>query len=256
MSKRATGQWWDETLSPVSGCTPVGDGCSACHSIRRMKRHLPMLRGRGNELVSPHTILLHPERLEKPRHWRAPRIILTPMLGDYFHEDVPREMCKALVGLAADTARHTYVVLTKRYQRAAEFFDDCPPPPNIILLASVWDQPSADAACAALSQLRGVRWGLHAEPLLGPVVLPQRVACTAGQAEYIGLRWIVVGGENGPGARMMELQWALDLQDQCSSSNVPFWFKGVGTATEKRTIWSDETLAAVCELEASNEVPW
>lgn len=41
------------------------------------------------------------------------------------------------------------------------------------------------------------------------------------------LDWVIVGGESGPGARNMSLEWAVSLRDQCKSSGTPFFFKQV-----------------------------
>jgi protein gp37 len=41
--------------------------------------------------------------------------------------------------------------------------------------------------------------------------------------------WVICGGETGPGARKMELDWARDLRDQCVNVNVPFFFKQRGS---------------------------
>jgi protein gp37 len=127
------------------------------------------------------------------------------------------------------------------------------PPSNLLLMASVWDQASADAACEAFSALpAGGRWGLHCEPLLGPVVLEQRVALNAHQAEYAGLRWVVVGGENGPGARPMDPQWAISLHRQCKAAGVPFWLKGWGGANRGRVLFEQ----GAHDTDNCQEVPW
>ena len=40
--------------------------------------------------------------------------------------------------------------------------------------------------------------------------------------------WLIVGGENGPGARPMQPDWALDIYRDCKAAGVPFWWKGPG----------------------------
>lgn len=39
---------------------------------------------------------------------------------------------------------------------------------------------------------------------------------------------MIVGGESGPGARPMYLEWARSLRDQCQAARVPFFFKQWG----------------------------
>ena len=39
------------------------------------------------------------------------------------------------------------------------------------------------------------------------------------------LDWVICGGESGPGARLMQLDWARSLRDQCVEAGVPFFLK-------------------------------
>lgn len=43
-----------------------------------------------------------------------------------------------------------------------------------------------------------------------------------------GLDWIVAGGESGPGARAMRMEWVRQLRDACASTATPFLFKQWG----------------------------
>ena len=43
--------------------------------------------------------------------------------------------------------------------------------------------------------------------------------------------WVIAGGENGPGARPMHPDWIRQIRDQCQEANVPFFFKGWGSAS-------------------------
>jgi protein gp37 len=40
--------------------------------------------------------------------------------------------------------------------------------------------------------------------------------------------WVIVGGESGKGARVMQTDWARSLRDQCAAASVPFFFKQWG----------------------------
>jgi protein gp37 len=42
------------------------------------------------------------------------------------------------------------------------------------------------------------------------------------------ISWVIVGGESGPGARPMELDWVLNVHRQCQAARVPFFFKQWG----------------------------
>jgi protein gp37 len=42
------------------------------------------------------------------------------------------------------------------------------------------------------------------------------------------LDWVICGGESGPNARPLQAEWVADLQDQCKTAGVPFFFKQWG----------------------------
>jgi protein gp37 len=65
---------------------------------------------------------------------------------------------------------------------------------------------------------------LSLEPLLGP--LPN--------LDLRGIDWVIVGGESGPGARVMKREWAIGIRDQCLDAGVPFFFKQWGGVHKKR----------------------
>jgi protein gp37 len=41
--------------------------------------------------------------------------------------------------------------------------------------------------------------------------------------------WVIVGGESGPGARIMEREWAEGIVDQCRAAGVPVFVKQLGS---------------------------
>jgi protein gp37 len=235
MIKLKPNEWWDKSWSVVTGCTPAGAGCDHCWALGMLQRFPLLHEGAGatkaddsvpDEDFGPHHVALHPERLDEPLRRRKPTVYAVSLLGDLFHEQVPKLFLVQVFNAMLDgkAQRNRFVLLTKRPQRAAEFLADYGLGDRIILMASVWDQASADAACSALSRLRGVRWGLHAEPLIGPIDWLKPVE----NGHWAAPSWIVCGGENGPGARTMEAAWADMLRDQCEAAGVPFWFKGWG----------------------------
>jgi protein gp37 len=68
-----------------------------------------------------------------------------------------------------------------------------------------------------------------------------------------GVSWVVVGGENGPGARPMGPRWAIDLREQCKAAGVAFWFKGYGSVMRGSCFAEGSGLVP---LEQTREVPW
>ena len=115
--------------------------------------------------------------------------------------------------------------------------------PNVWLGVSVEDQATADERIPLLLQTpSAVRW-ISAEPLLGPIDLDAMSRTPGADPDEVtevddeygpplsgvgGIDWVVVGGESGPGARPMHLDWARSLRDQCQAADVPFFFKQWG----------------------------
>lgn len=60
--------------------------------------------------------------------------------------------------------------------------------------------------------------------------------------ERPGLDWVIVGGESGPGARSMHLQWVRDVRDQCQAAGVSFFMKQLGGHPNKRATLEDMPL--------------
>lgn len=122
---------------------------------------------------------------------------------------------------------------------------------NVWLLTSISNQASATKQIPELLKCHDLSpvLGLSCEPLLGPIDLarvgnhdgtcanPFDGNCLyvgdIGGAEYAWsprnmLRWVIVGGESGPGSRPMHPDWARSLRDQCQAAKVPFFFKQWG----------------------------
>ena len=49
-----------------------------------------------------------------------------------------------------------------------------------------------------------------------------------------GIDWVIVGGESGPGARVMQKEWVESIQGQCWRNSVPFFFKQWGGVNKKK----------------------
>ena len=52
---------------------------------------------------------------------------------------------------------------------------------------------------------------LSLEPLLGPLQ----------EIPLEGINWVIVGGESGPGARLMAADWVREIRDNCCAECDP-----------------------------------
>jgi protein gp37 len=125
------------TWNPVRGCTKISPGCKHCYAATMAKRVAAMERAQGRRSVYVDVVRgeeeahgghwngrakFLPERLAQPLKWRKPCRVFVNSMSDLFHDDITFEQIAAVFGVMAATPRHTYQVLTKRPQRAREFF--------------------------------------------------------------------------------------------------------------------------------------
>lgn len=180
----------------------------------------------------------------------ARRRVFCASLADVFDNEVPEQWRRDLFDLIRASPNLDWLLLTKRIGNAQRLFDDAhmdPPdggsgydwPANVSLGATICNQPEADRDIIKLLQVPARVRFLSMEPLLGPVDLTavgsSRLglnALTAGWAEQVyaepRIHWVIVGGESGPKARPMHLDWVRSLRDQCATAGVPFLFKQWG----------------------------
>lgn len=113
-------EWATESWNPVTGCTPVSEGCENCYAERFALR----LASRAGYPARPHhfDVTLHPDRLEQPLKWRKPRRIFVCSMGDLFHEDVDAVWVDFVLTIAALADQHQYLILTKRPERMRDYF--------------------------------------------------------------------------------------------------------------------------------------
>jgi protein gp37 len=105
-------EWTDATWNPVTGCTKVSPGCKHCYAERLTERF-------GRQKFED--VILHPDRLDAPLHWRKPRRVFVNSMSDLFHEDVPFEYIDRVFAVMACAPSHTFQILTKRADRMQEY---------------------------------------------------------------------------------------------------------------------------------------
>lgn len=106
----------------LHGCRRVSPGCEHCWAERMANRHCDASTRNGRWSGE---VVLFPERLSQPLHWRKPAVVAVQFMGDLFHERVPFEFIAAVFGVMAACPQHTFLLLTKRPERMAEFHQWC-----------------------------------------------------------------------------------------------------------------------------------
>ncbi len=241
MGKDSKISWTDHSFNPWVGCQKVGLGCMNCYAEHDMTRKLRWANAWG----SPETS----ERL-KTKTWNDPvkwnrqaqadgtrPKVFCGSLCDVF-EDNPQviDWRLDLFSLIEDTPYLDWLILTKRPEIAQRFFamtnnlHD-----NIMMGVSIEDQATADERIDYLASVPARTRFLSLEPLLGPVNLglmgtaPKTWTANGDyRPVWSFFHWVIVGGESGPNARPMHLDWVRDIRDQCQEADVPFFLKQWG----------------------------
>ena len=227
------------TWNPVTGCTPISEGCRNCYAKRMARR----LAGRHGYPPAPHhfDVTLRPERLEQPLERKKPTTYFVCSMADLFHKDVPFVFVLEVWRVMMEANHHTFLILTKHPQRMFDFLrvatdnlDTYPVIlPNVHLGVTAENQKAADERIPILLQIPAAVRFVSVEPMLGEIDLNRPYWIMSYGDEGPGendtflrqLDWIIVGAETGPGARPMHPDWARSVRDQCVTAGVPFFFK-------------------------------
>ncbi len=230
MGKGSSIEWTDATFNIAWGCTKVSPGCQNCYADTWSRRYGHDVWGRGK-----------PRRTFGEKHWNEPvrwarawkasgekrrmRVFCSSM-ADVFEDhpmiDVEREKLWTLI---RNTPHVDWQLLTKRPERIVDRL----PADWGHGYENVWIGTSIESEdyvgrIAELSAVPAAIRFISIEPLLGPIKrLPLK-----------DIDWVILGGESGPGARPLEIEWARQIRDQCLNKKIPFFFKQWGGVNKKK----------------------
>lgn len=244
MGDRSAISWTEATWNPVTGCDKVSPGCDHCYAETIAHRF-------AGTPAYPNgfALTLHPKRLEQPLRWRRPRMIFVNSMSDLFHPQISDGYLDQVFDVMEIAGHHTFQILTKRHARMRNYLRArvdrlgvASMPAHIWVGVSVESQKWADLRIPALLQTPVRVRFLSCEPLLDRVRLCQcdgaayethrhpfliNDRCSLHGPDRVG--WVIVGGESGPGARRMDVQWARDLRNECAATGVAFFAKQAGS---------------------------
>lgn len=242
MSIETAIEWCDSTVNPTMGC----DGCElwgatekTCYAGVLHQRY-----GATNKGFAPtfDQVTLFPGRMAKAAAWPdlagtartrkpwldgRPRHVFVSDMSDALSKAVTFDYLKREiidVVTSPKGSRHVWMWLTKQSSRMADFSAwlaerGCVWPMNL------WPGTSITRR-ATLPRVRYLRRAgdekstrfLSVEPLLESIALD----------DLSGLKLVIVGGESGPNARPMRLQWARDIVEQCRAAGTACFVKQLG----------------------------
>ena len=240
MGKLSHIQWTHHTFNPWWGCTKVSPGCKNCYAEGLSRRW-------GHDTWGPKAS----RRFFGEKHWSEPlkwdraarqagevHRVFTASMADVFEarQDLLEPRAR-LFNLIEDTPNLQWLILTKRPELMLELAPEdwqLGWPENTVAMTSIEDQRRADERIPLLLRVPAPLRALSIEPLLESVTLLEWISepagpSWAGRNPSTGIDWVIVGGESGPRARPMKLDWALHLKDECLEHQVAFFFKQTGS---------------------------
>ncbi len=226
--------------NPFVGCSKISAGCKNCYAIPQaadLSKTVDAYKGittrRNGKLNFTGVINLQPKQFQKPMKTKKPHIFFLNSMSDFFHPNADDVWRLEAIDIMRKCNRHLFQLLTKRSGEAARFFERHPSislPRNVWLGATVEDAGNTHRIMEITSIPAELHW-LSLEPLLGPIP----------NLKLDDVKWVIVGGESGRPSnslRPMKHEWVVDVQQQCSAANVPFFFKQWGH-------WTNNPLSAI-----------
>jgi protein gp37 len=222
-------EWTNVTWNPFVGCSINSAGCTNCYAMRQANRleklQSPSYRGttrmvNGNPVWTGVVNRATHAAMNKPLQLREPSRIFVNSMSDFFHEKADDAWRVEALSVIKRTPQHHYQILTKLPENILPFM-------NRVGLArwpvNVWMGVTVERADFGwrLDELRKVPAlvkFVSIEPLIGSV---------AG-IDLTQIRWAIIGGESGPGARPMRLVWAQEARDICLKYGTLIFFKQWG----------------------------
>jgi protein gp37 len=259
-------EWTDETANPIKRadggnyCEKISPGCANCYASTLNSRG-DRFGGNGQPFggvceVRPE-MALNVDMLQSWARMRKSRRIFVGSMTDIFGEWVHDWMLFALFDAMANSVA-TFQLLTKRPLRMSQVVSFWLRlsgrgmlPANIWVGTSAEDQKRLDERLIWLTRtLAQVRF-LSLEPLLGPIELagPYR-------PNIHDVDWVIVGGESGPNARPLQIEWIREISGQCKAANIPLFVKQLGTCWAKSAQRSADSfvLGRYLTITSSNKI--
>lgn len=214
-------EWTEMTWNPTTGCSKVSAGCKFCYAEVMTRR----LQAMGiDKYKDGFKVRVHEDALNVPYTWKGSRVVFVNSMSDLFHPDVPLEFIQKVFKVMNDTPQHTYQILTKRADILLKYNKNLNWSHNIWMGVSVENEKVKHRIDFLRETNARVKF-LSCEPLIGPLL----------NMNLDKIDWVIVGGESGRKPRPMDVDWVLDIQEQCEKKNVAFFFKQWGGINKKKT---------------------
>lgn len=213
-------EWTDTTWNPITGCTKISEGCQNCYAEVFSRR----LKAMGNRrYLNGFNLTIHRDLFYEPLKWKTPRRVFVNSMSDIFHEDIPDDLILELFSIMNEAEKHTFQILTKRSERLLKMSTRIKWTKNIWMGVTI-ESNEYYSRCDDLKNTEAFIKFISAEPLLSEL----------SEIDLSGIDWLIVGGESGPGSRVIEKEWVEDLKNRSEVLSIPFFFKQWGGVRKKK----------------------
>lgn len=263
MAENSNISWCHHTGNLWWGCTKVHAGCDFCYAETLSERFGNEIWGNDVPRLYIKSIFNDLNRYQRKAKEAGEihRVFVGSMM-DIFEKPMPLIDSKGNK-MGIDTGHQRallfynisnnlypnlmFLLLTKRPSNINKYIPESwktLPPDNVMFGTSPVNQETANKLIPQLMKVKGKRF-LSIEPMLSSIDITN--GGTKGAYDfatkkdedgtpiewfepgptYVGVDWVIVGGESGANRRPFDLEWARDLKKQCDNCNVPFFFKQI-----------------------------
>lgn len=244
-----------EVLNPTTACDKISQGCKFCYAEVMHRRLGAMGQAKYQEPFLGH-VRYWPDELARPFKWSKPRTVFLNSMSDIFHKDITIEQIAEIYAMMFLNDKHTFIVLTKRAERASyvlgnsiEFhiayqkavarlskkylnqeewytFDQLMamwPLHNVWQGVSTENQETFDDRAYYLFKTPASIRVFSMEPLIGPIKMFSKF-----ESNEFNKVWCIAGGESGRNPRPANPDWFLQIMRDCKFAWIPFFLKQLG----------------------------
>jgi protein gp37 len=212
-------EWTESTWNPSTGCTKISSGCTNCYAEVMSRR----LKAMGMEKYrNGFELTCHHNDLTLPYSWKKPRMIFVNSMSDLFHEEMPFDFIKSVFKVMNNCPYHIFQILTKRADVLERYFTLLNWTPNIWMGVTVENNHFTNRIDNLRKVPAFIKF-LSIEPMLSAIP----------EMNLLEIDWVIVGGESGPKSRPIKEEWIIDIKNQCSQKQIPFFFKQWGGKNKK-----------------------
>lgn len=220
MGKNSGIEWTIDTYNPTVGCRKISEGCNNCYAEKQHKR----LQNMGLEKYNRpfEVVRLYEPHLDIPSRTKKPTVFFVNSMSDLFHSDLKESDLLKVFKEMNSNPQHIFQILTKRplniIGHNLNWTD------NIWLGVTIESAKYLHRAEILQQKIPAKHKFISFEPLIeSPFKSPWME-----DHDCYKVDWIIVGGEMGNKARVLQPNWVAILRDFAKYENIPFFFKQWG----------------------------